>query len=115
MRQFSIGVIVISIVFTLFNLDNAGGHAGHLGGIIAGWLLMRYGRWLKRGSKISIHKPRRQKRYESKLSPRSEVSLEEDNEVDAILDKVSAEGFQSLTDKEKAILRKAPGEKSNDD
>ena len=112
MRQFGLGVIAFSLAFILFDLNNAGGHAGHLGGIIAGFLLMRFVPWFKRGTKARNRRPRRQ-RYESKLSPRSETNLSADNEVDAILDKVSAEGFQSLTDKEKDVLRKAAGEKKS--
>jgi len=107
MRQLAIALMVIASGVIFFNLDNAGGEAGHLGGAILGFLLMRFAPWLGRAPKMDIHAPRFSQRYESKLSPRSNLQLSEDSEVDAILDKISKEGFQSLTDEEKAILKKA--------
>jgi len=47
------------------------------------------------------------RRFESKLRPRTEIELKEDSEVDLILDKVSRDGFQSLTQAERDILRQA--------
>lgn len=40
LRTFALGVIGIATVTILFNLSNAGGEAGHLGGIIMGALIM---------------------------------------------------------------------------
>lgn len=40
LRTFTLGVIGIAAATILFNLSNAGGEAGHLGGIIMGALLM---------------------------------------------------------------------------
>ncbi len=111
MRTLAIILMVIATGIILLDLKNAGGEAGHLGGAILGFLLMRFVPWLKRKPSLSVHSPSYSRRFESKLSPRSEVRLRDDDEVDAILDKVSAEGFQSLTDEEKSILRKAAGEK----
>ncbi|MDX1681138.1 MAG: rhomboid family intramembrane serine protease [Akkermansiaceae bacterium] len=111
MRQLCIGILGIATVKVLFNLSNAGGEAGHLGGAIAGFLLMRLAPVLRRPSKLSIHRPQYPRRFESKLSPRSELKLSENEEVDAILEKISEEGFQSLTDEEKEILKKAAEDK----
>ena len=111
MRTLAIVLMVIATGVIILNLGNAGGEAGHLGGAILGFLMMRFLPWFRRDHSFGSHRPRRPKRrYESKLSPRSETSLSVDSEVDAILDKVSAEGFQSLTEEEKTILRKAAGE-----
>lgn len=109
MRSLAIVLLLIATAVILFNLNNAGGEAGHLGGAILGLLMMRFLPWFRRDLSFGSHRPRPRKRYASKLSPRSTVS--EDTEIDAILDKVSAQGFQSLTDEEKAILKKAAGEK----
>lgn len=107
MRQLAIALVCIGVVFVLFKLDNAGGEAGHLGGAILGYFLMRSG-ILKPGTSISIHRPRAfNQQTESKLRPRTRVDINETNEVDAILDKVSKEGFQSLTDAEKETLKRA--------
>lgn len=107
MRQIAIVILAFATVKVIFNLKNAGGDAGHLGGAILGFLLMRFAPWLGRAPKMDIHAPRFSQRYESKLSPRSNLQLSEDSEVDTILDKISKEGFQSLTEEEKAILKKA--------
>lgn len=107
MRQLCIALLAIAVVFILFNLQNAGGEAGHLGGAIAGLLLMRYTPWLRAGSGGSVRPPRFRARFESKLSPRTRVQLSEDSEVDRILDKVSEHGFQSLTEAEKETLKRA--------
>lgn len=40
LRTFALGVIGIAAVTILFNLSNAGGEAGHLGGIVMGALIM---------------------------------------------------------------------------
>lgn len=107
MRTLAIALMVIATGVIALNLRNAGGEAGHLGGAILGFLLMKYAPWLGRGPKVGIDRPRFRQRYESKLSPRSEINLSEDSELDRILDKISKEGFQSLTDDEKATLKKA--------
>ena len=38
-------IIGIAMVTILFNLDNAGGEAGHLGGAIMGLLIMTVWKW----------------------------------------------------------------------
>ena len=40
LRTFALWVVGIASFIILFNLDNAGGEAGHLGGIIMGALIM---------------------------------------------------------------------------
>lgn len=112
MRQLAIALLCIAVVYVFFNLNNAGGEAGHLGGAIAGFLLMRLSPWFARGTVADVRPPRFRARFRSKLSPRTKVSLRDDDEVDAILDKVSREGFQSLTDKERETLKRA-AEKQN--
>ena len=99
--------------------NNGIAHAAHLGGIITGFV---YIRWL-------MHAPRPVWRPRRRSQPRELVSttpvkkapwkkpaqtLEElppeefiSKEVDPILDKISAHGIQSLTDREKQILEAA--------
>lgn len=45
MRTFALLIIGIAMVTILFNLDNAGGEAGHLGGAIMGILIMTVWKW----------------------------------------------------------------------
>lgn len=42
LRTFALGVIAFAVFIIVFNLSNAGGEAGHLGGIIMGSLIMLF-------------------------------------------------------------------------
>jgi membrane associated rhomboid family serine protease len=111
MRQLAIAVLAIASGAIVLRLGgNEGGEAGHLGGAILGFILVRYPGLLGMAAEA---RPLRQKRsYEPKLRPRSDVLKQRDNAVDLILDKISREGFQSLTADEREVLRKA-SEKHN--
>ena len=87
---------------------NEGGEAGHLGGAILGFILVRYPRLLGRGPRIEMFRPKAASPSPlAKLRPRSTTEKEQDSAVDLILDKISREGFQSLTEEERAILHEA--------
>lgn len=109
MRQLAIGLMAISAGAILLKLGgNEGGEAGHLGGAILGYLLMRHPRLLGGGPGVEIIRPRAFRlRQPPKLRPRTRLDAGEESAVDRILDKVSREGFQSLTDAEREILRQA--------
>ncbi len=109
MRQLAIALLVIATGAILLSLGgNEGGEAGHLGGAILGFFLVRYPRLLGMDPGVEIHRPSgRRGRFESKLRPRSSILHEQDSAVDLILDKISREGFQSLTDAEREILLNA--------
>lgn len=105
-----LGIAVFSIVTGWGG--NAGGEAGHLGGAIVGFLLVKFPRalsWIgNRSSEMDIIRPKAfARKSEAKLRPRSRVDLTKDTEVDRILDKINKDGFQSLTDEERAILHRA--------
>ncbi|WP_051083280.1 rhomboid family intramembrane serine protease [Rubritalea marina] len=113
MKLKTFGMIILGFgVFTvMINGNNAGGEAGHLGGALLGFILMRKPGlldWAERiGSGASMRMPQRKKkatrRYEPKIKARS--SMREDaSEIDRILDKVSAEGIHSLTELERKKL-----------
>jgi membrane associated rhomboid family serine protease len=113
MRQLAIGLMAISTGAILFSLGgNEGGEAGHLGGAILGFILMRFP-WLL-GGDTDVAIRRSGKPFTSKLRPRTNVELETDTAVDLILDKISRDGFQSLTQEEKDILLKASERKHPD-
>ena len=121
-------IAVVLIVFDILQLtgDNAGGHFAHLGGAIYGYF---YGRNLKNGVNIaenfsnfvakifsvdftSKSKSKTKIRIiKNDLQTRNDVqynSTKADikHEVDRILDKISQNGYQSLSKNEKEFLNK---------
>ena len=107
MRQVAIGLIIISVGVIVIGLgDNEGGEAGHMGGFLAGLLLMKFPQLLGGGTGQPVRRLR--PAYEPKLRPRAEIGGPVvDPEVDRILDKISRDGFQSVTPEEREILERA--------
>ena len=118
MRTFAIGALIFASLMILTNGHNAGGEAGHLGGAILGFILMKNPRLLSfLDPRAGAGSGKRRRRgvdakvgYEQKIRPRITVDME-DTEVDMILDKVSREGIQSLTDEERKFLVRMSGQK----
>lgn len=105
MRQLAIALLVISSGAIILNWGgNEGGEAGHLGGAILGFILVRYPQLL---GYTTPRPPPLRSPYMPKIRPRSDAHREQDNAVDRILDKISREGFQSLTTEERDLLQKA--------
>ncbi len=113
MRQLAIALLVIATGAILLSLGgNEGGEAGHLGGAILGYFLVRFPGMLGKGAVPRLQRVKRT--HESKLRPRSDVLKQRDDAVDHILDKISREGFQSLTADERETLHKASKRKDNE-
>lgn len=113
MRQLAIALLVIATGAILLSLGgNEGGEAGHLGGAILGYFLVRFPGLLGKGGGLAL--PRVRRTHEPKLRPRSDVLKQRDDAVDHVLDKISREGFQSLTAEEREILRKASQRQDNE-
>ena len=116
MRTFAIGALVFATLMILTNGQNAGGEAGHLGGAILGFILMKNPHLLSFLDNQGVAGKRRRRSMdakvvrEQKIRPRIMVDME-DTEIDVILDKVSREGIQSLTDEEREFLIRASGQK----
>ena len=130
MKTFALGVLGIAVVVIFMHWaesgsgvrhdiwSNAGGEAGHLGGAILGFVLMKNPRWLafvgegfkgrEKGSGGGHRSVDARVVREKKIRPRTHINLS-DSEVDKILDKVNREGIQSLTEKERETLRRSAG------
>ncbi|MDB4143775.1 rhomboid family intramembrane serine protease [Akkermansiaceae bacterium] len=110
MRVFAMGYFAIQVLSVLFNWDNAGGSAGHLGGALFGLALIKYQplrSWLIRISEIGQKGGGSRVKTAKIVRERSLSPIEQSKEVDRILEKISAHGIQSLTDKERETLDKA--------
>jgi membrane associated rhomboid family serine protease len=115
MRQMAMALMAISIGSIVLSLGgNEGGEAGHLGGAILGYLLMKMPHLLGKTDGPPFFRnppdtPRPQRA--PKLRPRTTVDLTRDSEVDQILDKVSREGIHSLTEAEREFLKNSSNPK----
>ncbi|MEO0512343.1 MAG: rhomboid family intramembrane serine protease [Planctomycetota bacterium] len=111
MKWFAYGYVVMAALnLIVFKGNNAGGDAAHVGGAVAGYYFIRNAHLLndffdvfgRRSSSSKPAKPRVTK--PPKRARRGQPSADD---VDRVLAKVSTGGLHSLTEKEKAILRKA--------
>ena len=109
MRQLALALLAISVGAIVMKLGgNEGGEAGHLGGAIMGFFLMKTHGWMGwvRG-KASSRRGRPASDFTPKIRPRTMIDLHGQSEVDTILEKISRDGFQSLTDEERDVLQRA--------
>jgi len=88
---------------------NAGGELSHLGGALIGFIYIRQ---LQNGNDMiagitKFFKPRPKLKVVAKGPSRSRNDLPRQEEIDAILDKISKAGYDSLTKQEKEILFRA--------
>jgi membrane associated rhomboid family serine protease len=112
---------LLTLFGLIFHLDNIA-HAAHLGGMITGIVFVRYAiywhwQWprlrqprlqplrplVKAPHRLSAQWGQSNARVEEDLPPEEFLS----KEVDPILDKISAHGIQSLTERERRILETA--------
>ncbi len=109
MRQLALALLAISVGSIVLKIGgNEGGEAGHLGGAIMGFVLMKTHGWIGWvRSKTGYPRGRHASNFTPKIRPRTIIDLHGQNEVDAILEKISRDGFQSLTDEERDILLRA--------
>lgn len=100
---------VLALMGIIFPWDNVA-NAAHLGGMAMGWFYVKY--ILKTPALIGIEEAQTFAPL-AKLKPKSRPPEEKstgeflESEVDPILDKISAQGIQSLSGRERAILEAA--------
>ena len=104
MKTFCYILIGIALLKIGFGSMNAGGEAAHLGGAVLGFFLVKRPsllNWADRMSPQAIQAGYNKGKFERKVK-KEQASREE---VDRILAKVSEKGLQSLTSREKKILK----------
>ncbi|MFN6944576.1 MAG: rhomboid family intramembrane serine protease [Cytophagaceae bacterium] len=96
--------------------ENAGGNIAHLGGALIGFLYIKQ---LKKGTDLGkpvsivanwiqkLFRPRHLKVSYRNNTSKSRSKVPDEQEIDAILDKISVSGYESLTQLEKEKLFKA--------
>lgn len=114
--------IMFLIVFGVLSIGGSSNvaHIAHLGGALAGYLYLLYDRYRLTHVRTSFTTLWREKRreeptivdakvYDIRESKTYEPKQEDDLQarIDAILDKISQSGYQSLTEEEKKILFEA--------
>lgn len=118
-------IALISVLIDLVNIpiDNPGGHIAHLGGALSGFLFIKYlytNNTLTNGihrvseniKRIFKTRPKSTLKVHHKATKGAAASQANYNkpnqaDIDAILDKISKSGYESLSKKEKEILFKA--------
>lgn len=96
-----VAAVILTFIFlanVLSNGYNAGGDAAHLGGMAAGAAYVLSGPWRRK-----MNSSKEFKKQFTKKSTKGNLH----QDVDRILDKVHSKGIQSLSRKEKKILRQA--------
>lgn len=110
------GLLAFDVLMIIAD-SNAGGHVSHLGGAAFGFLYMKQfekGRdflgsfWVK----LFTPKPKVQKRTHRPTPPRDDYEFNsqkvaKQKKIDAILDKISSSGYESLSKEEKDFLFKS--------
>ena len=107
-RQFALAVLGIACAVIIFQWNNAGGEAGHLGGMLAGFILTLLILWKE---KLSAPKPRIISSSHHASPHAASRSAGErhpsEEEVNEIMEKISRSGLSSLTEEERDVLRRA--------
>jgi membrane associated rhomboid family serine protease len=102
--------VLLAILSLFFGGQNAGGEAAHLGGAAAGAFFIRNSHLLRDFFDVYTDSrktpPRAQGRRPEEVARARQEREAEEREIDRILAKAHAEGIASLTESEKATLRR---------
>ncbi len=104
-------LVIFLLIFDvlLLNAGNAGGNFAHIGGALGGFIFIRL---LQKGydlSKWFIKKPKLKVVNHQKTAKKSATNTVSQEEIDRILDKISASGYDGLSSEDKQKLFKASG------
>lgn len=111
MKTFAYGYVAIALFSLIIGTSNAGGEAAHVGGAIAGFILIRKSHLLTDFFDVfgDSREPKKSKKAKTKSALRNYKNTPgpHPDEIDQILDKVHQKGFASLSEKDKKKLREA--------
>jgi len=128
--KFIVLALIVMDLAGIANMNNTGGHFGHIGGMVMGWLyvlMVQSGNdpanWMNKSYDTvrDWFRPKPPKKSKSPLSvkykatvPRSKSStrkstmiVSSQDKLDSILEKISKKGIESLSDEERAFLDQA--------
>ena len=116
LKYLAIGALVLDLI-SISALSNTGGHLAHIGGALFGYL---YAGWLGKGKDVTLGFNRMMDHVASTFSRKSKMKVThrrpltdmeynkrkniKQHEVDQILEKIKASGYDSLTSSEKKTL-----------
>ena len=117
LKTLAYGLVAVALLSVFFSkqVANAGGEAAHIGGAVAGFFFVRkphflhgFFDFLGRVDPTSrSNKARKAGMVRSSTSAAASRAKVSNVEIDRILEKIHDKGLQSLTEKEKKILREA--------
>jgi hypothetical protein len=114
LKLWQVAALLVLVDLVYLPENNPGGHLAHLGGALYGYIFAREWKskgknlgsfledWIdslqnrKRGKLKVVHKKQSKKSYSTRA--------EKEQQLNAILDKISKNGYDSLTDEEKEFL-----------
>jgi len=109
-------VAVLFLIVDIVSLvsSNTGGHISHLGGMLAGWIYIKQlqngnnlGAWLQFDfSKIKNRKKFQVHRNDNFIEKKVDAKKTNEEKLNKILEKISASGYESLSNEEKDFLKK---------
>lgn len=100
-------LIILSMIsmFLMFNNNSNIAHFTHLGGLVIGYLYLKHAHIANKLEKFKIN--RQDKKRKSKIEKLESQINKMQEDVDALLVKISNHGLNSLTEKERKVLLKA--------
>jgi len=125
-RYLVMGLIALDLSAALLNRNSALAHWAHLGGALVGYLYMRFQSYSRPASipgpipreRVLVSRPEPGEALgEKPAPPRPRRRAEKDPvtvEIDRVLDKISAEGIESLTDAERKFLNEVSTQRKKD-
>jgi membrane associated rhomboid family serine protease len=135
--KYFVGFLALMTLYSTISSGRAAGgtaHWAHLGGLIAGWVWLRYGERIEMSADRAFGKAKRarrglksvdrdgkadakqeSRRPSARRRPKSEASSDALDEVNRILDKIGERGMDSLTPAELEFLNEMSQRKSGPD